>query len=105
MANLPGGLLTSSDVAFSLTDARGGGFLVRQPVMFGMTDHRGSGTLVTFGGGVSITYWYKLRVRDDGAGPPAVYRTWASTDEGSAPPGAAPVGTWVDRTILDRWAV
>ncbi len=57
------------------------------------------------GGGSTVVTHYKLRVRDDGAGPPAVYREWESTDFNSAVPAPPPIGSWVERAVLAEWTV
>ena len=53
----------------------------------------------------STVTWYKLRARDNGSGPPAVYRTWTSIDPASSPPAPPAVGAWIEQTIVDEWAV
>ena len=107
MADLAGGLLPEATLASSLTDHRyAGAYIPQDDPSSSLTDHRMAGGLYgSQGGGGSVTYWYSLRVRDDGVGPPAVYRVWSSTDPNSVPPAPPPVGAWVDRTVLDVWTL
>ena len=75
----------------------------------GLPDRRAAGAVMNLGSGggsgPTVTTYYSLRVRDDGVGPPAVYRIWSSTDPNSVPPAPPPVGSWVDRTVLDVWTL
>jgi hypothetical protein len=73
------------------------------PQYFSLPDRRDAGYLAASSGGGAIVY-YKLRARDDGAGPPPVYRVWVSTDSTSTPPAPSPIGAWVDKTIIAKWS-
>lgn len=109
MADIACGLIPEVPVASGLADRRQAGMLMLsiEPAS-GLPDRRQGGVSLTLGsggGGPTVTTYYSLRVRDDGVGPPAVYRIWSSTDPNSSPPGAPPVGAWVDRTVLDIWTL
>lgn len=106
MADVAGSLLTASTPGSGKPDKRKAGYYstTTLPLSSGKPDKRKLGTVINLGsgGGTTVTHHYKLRARDNGLGPPAVYTEWESTDYTSSPPGP-PVGAWVEKTILAHW--
>lgn len=103
MADLAGGLIPEGVVASGTQDKRTSGLDAVGGSFFSTPDKHYTGGYNSFTQGGTTVWWYNLRVRDSGLGPPAVYRYWTSTDPDSAVPGASPIGSWVERTILDSW--
>lgn len=107
MADVAGSLLTApSPLGSAKPDKRKAGYYSTTTLPLGSAkpDKRKLGTVINLGsgGGTSVTTHYKLRARDNGAGPPAVYTEWESTDYTSSP-SAIPIGAWVEKTILVKW--
>jgi hypothetical protein len=108
MADVAGSLLTSATPGSGKPDKRKAGYYSTTTLPLGSAkpDKRKLGTVLNLGsggGGPATVHHYKLRARDNGAGPPAVYREWESTDYTSSPPPPAPIGAWVEKTILAHW--
>jgi hypothetical protein len=73
------------------------------PIYYDQSDKRRPGPGISF---PPTVVYYLLRARDNGAGPPAVYQTWTSTDPNDTPPNPpAPIGAWVETTIIKKWTV
>lgn len=105
MADVPGELVDVGFAYFDLPDRRRPGDLVdMQPFSFSLPDRRRPAELATGGTGGGAVIYYKLRARDSGLGPPPVYRVWVATDPTGSPPPPAPVGGWVDKTIVATWS-
>jgi hypothetical protein len=107
MADVAGSLLTSPvPLGSAKPDKRRGAYYLTTTLPLGAAkpDKRREGVSINIGtgGGTTVTNHYKLRARDNGLGPPAVYTEWESTDYLSNPT-ATPVGAWVEKTILAYW--
>lgn len=110
MADVAGALLTTPTPSAGLPDRGADGYIITTSPYTagsGLPDKRRGAYATSLGAGgggpgPSIQH-YKLRARDNGLGPPAVYREWESTDYTSSPPAPPPVGVWVEKTILAHW--
>jgi hypothetical protein len=107
MADREGGLVASATAVCSdKTDQRRAGYLLDDSFspFWGLVDHRRPGADVSFPSASVTTTYYRLRARDDGQPSPPLYYSWISTDPNSTPT-PAPIGAWVEITIIEKWTV